>query len=100
LLDRLELALDNPVEHGVIKSFCRVKGHGFIKKDDGDDIFVHVSEYVSYISFFINLTSKIFLYISFINSIDGEYVPRIGDQVSFRKLLVPPKLEKYQVIYI
>jgi hypothetical protein len=30
-------------------------------------------------------------------SIDGEYVPRIGDEVSFRKLLVPPKLEKYQV---
>jgi hypothetical protein len=45
-IDRLELALDNPVEHGVIKSFCRVKGHGFIKKDDGDEIFVHVSEYV------------------------------------------------------
>jgi cold shock CspA family protein len=39
------MAMENPIEHGVIKSFCRVKGHGFIKKDDGEDIFVHVSEY-------------------------------------------------------
>ncbi|XP_057376248.1 cold shock domain-containing protein CG9705-like [Daphnia carinata] len=72
----LELALDNPVENGVIKSFCRVKGHGFIKKNDGDEIFVHVSD------------------------IDGEYVPRIGDEVSFRKLLVPPKLEKFQAVHV
>ncbi|EFX86455.1 hypothetical protein DAPPUDRAFT_236661 [Daphnia pulex] len=33
-------------------------------------------------------------------SIDGEYVPRIGDEVSFRKLLVPPKLEKYQAVHV
>jgi cold shock CspA family protein len=39
------MAMENPIEHGVIKNFCRVKGHGFIKKDDGEDIFVHVSEY-------------------------------------------------------
>lgn len=42
---RLELALEHPVEHGVVKSFCRVKGHGFIKRGNGEDIFVHVSEY-------------------------------------------------------
>lgn len=41
---RLELALEHPVEHGVIKAFCRVKGHGFIRRDNGEDIFVHVSE--------------------------------------------------------
>lgn len=72
----LELALEHPVEHGVIKSFCRVKGHGFITKDNGDDIFVHVSD------------------------IDGEYVPRVGDEVSFRKLPIPPKMEKFQAVHV
>lgn len=43
---RLEMAQDpsQPTEHGVIKHFCRVKGHGFIKRDNGEDIFVHISE--------------------------------------------------------
>lgn len=39
------MAQDRPTEHGKIKHFCRVKGHGFIKRDNGEDIFVHVSEY-------------------------------------------------------
>ncbi len=45
------MAMENPIEHGVIKTFCRVKGHGFIKKDDGEDIFVHVSEYDFFLKF-------------------------------------------------
>lgn len=39
-------ALENPVEKGLIKIFCRSKGHGFITPHNGgDDIFVHISEY-------------------------------------------------------
>lgn len=75
-LSMLEMAQDRPTEHGVIKHFCRVKGHGFIKRDDGQDIFVHVSD------------------------IDGEYVPRIGDEVSFRLLPIPPKMEKFQAVHV
>jgi len=74
----LELAQDPscPIEHGIIKHFCRVKGHGFIKRDNGEDIFVHVSD------------------------IDGEYVPRVGDEVSFRLLPLPPKMEKFQAVHV
>ena len=33
-------------------------------------------------------------------SIDGEYVPRVGDEVSFRKLQIPPKMEKFQAVHV
>lgn len=33
-------------------------------------------------------------------SIDGEYVPRVGDEVSFRKLPLPPKMEKFQAVHV
>ena len=36
----------------------------------------------------------------FFISIDGEYVPRIGDEVSFRVLLIPPKMEKLQAVHV
>ncbi|CAH8645641.1 unnamed protein product [Schistosoma curassoni] len=66
-------------EHGSGKiiSFCRDKGHGFIKPDNSDDcIFVHVFD------------------------IDGEYVPIEGDVVEYRKMLIPPKNEKYQAVHV
>lgn len=72
----LEMALERPTEYGVVKQFCRVKGHGFIKKNDGGDIFVHISD------------------------IDGEYVPKVGDEVSFRLIPIPPKCEKFQAVHV
>lgn len=73
----MELALGRPTEYGVISKFCRVKGHGFIKRNDGgNELFVHVSD------------------------IDGEYVPRVGDEVSFRLIPIPPKREKFQAVHV
>jgi len=73
-----ERAKDNPIEHGVIKYFNRSKGHGFIISDqrEGEEIFVHISD------------------------IEGELVPRQGDQVTYRLCPIPPKLEKFQAIHV
>jgi len=72
-----ERALNNPIEKGKIRYFCRTKGHGFIVNDrGGEDIFVHVSD------------------------IEGEYVPLEGDVVSYRLCPIPPKLEKSQAIHV
>lgn len=38
-------ALANPIETGIIQSFSRSKGHGFIAPHGGgEDLFVHISE--------------------------------------------------------
>ncbi|KAK7507884.1 hypothetical protein BaRGS_00000849 [Batillaria attramentaria] len=62
---------------GTIKSFCRQRGHGFITPENGTDpIFVHISD------------------------IDGEYVPKPGDEVTFRTISMPPKFEKKQACHV
>lgn len=78
-----ERAMRNPVEEGIVKSFNRNKGHGFITPasgtlgaSGGDDIFVHISD------------------------IEGEYVPLPGDEVSYRICFIPPKFEKVQAIHV
>lgn len=72
-----ERALRNPVGRGKIKHFSRSKGHGFIHDENGgEDIFVHISD------------------------IEGEYVPRIGDEVTFRICPLPPKEEKFQATHV
>ena len=36
-----------PTFTGIIKDFCRDKGHGYIKpSDEGELMFLHISEYV------------------------------------------------------
>ncbi|XP_014240452.1 cold shock domain-containing protein CG9705 [Cimex lectularius] len=72
-------ALLNPIETGVVSSFSRSKGHGFIERDrteDTEPIFVHISD------------------------IEGEYVPLPGDRVKYRVCPIPPKFEKYQAVHV
>lgn len=70
-------ALEYPESTGIVKVFCREKGHGFITPKDGsDDIFVHVSD------------------------IDGEFVPIAGDEVKYRLCPIPPKLESFQAVHV
>ncbi|KAL8596524.1 hypothetical protein ACOMHN_041586 [Nucella lapillus] len=70
-------ALKAPEKKGVIKSFCRQKGHGFIIPEDSTDpLFVHISD------------------------IDGEYCPLPGDEVTFRTISIPPRNEKKQACHV
>jgi len=72
-----EKILRNETHHGVIKSFCREKGHGFITPDGGgEDLFVHVSD------------------------IEEEYVPLPDDRVKYQLCPIPPKFEKYQAVHV
>ncbi|XP_022116923.1 cold shock domain-containing protein CG9705 [Pieris rapae] len=72
-----ERALENPVETGKIKSFCRERGHGFVTSvRGGEDLFVHISD------------------------IEGEYVPLPGDEVMYRLCPIPPKFEKNQAVHV
>ncbi|XP_067938006.1 calcium-regulated heat-stable protein 1-like [Watersipora subatra] len=72
-----EVAAQSPRLDGVIKEFCRERGHGFVTPvEGGSDLFVHVSD------------------------IDGEFVPLAGDEVTFQKCLAPPKNERYQAVHV
>lgn len=71
------IASESPEQSGVCKSFCRNKGHGFITPHDGGkDIFVHISD------------------------IEGEFVPKEGDVVSFRTCPLPPKNVEKQAVMV
>jgi hypothetical protein len=34
------------------------------------------------------------------SDIEGEWAPNSGDRVSFKKILIPPKLLKYQAVHV
>ncbi|XP_073982972.1 cold shock domain-containing protein CG9705 [Rhodnius prolixus] len=70
-------ALLNPQETGIVQSFSRSKGHGFIQRSvSSEPIFVHISD------------------------IEGEYVPLPGDKVKYRLCPIPPKFEKCQAVHV
>ncbi|GFN86280.1 calcium-regulated heat stable protein 1 [Plakobranchus ocellatus] len=75
---RSERAAEGPSFKGVVKSFCRQKGHGFIhpEGDKSEDIFVHISD------------------------IEGEWVPLEGDEVTYKQVHIPPKNEKLQAVHV
>ncbi|CAH1179340.1 unnamed protein product [Phaedon cochleariae] len=66
--------------YGIIKEFCREKGHGFITPDEGQEgcgpVFLHVSD------------------------VEDEYVPLPGDRVKYQLCPVPPKFEKFQAVHV
>ena len=73
---------------GTIKYFCRSRGHGFIVPDDdngdesgdspgsGEELFLHISD------------------------IEGEFVPRKGDRVSYRLCPIPPRFDRFQAVHV
>ncbi|RUS72344.1 hypothetical protein EGW08_019902 [Elysia chlorotica] len=73
-----ERAAEGPSFKGAVKSFCRQRGHGFIhpEGDQSEDIFVHISD------------------------IEGEWVPREGDEVTYKQVFIPPKNEKRQAVHV
>ncbi|XP_055337352.1 cold shock domain-containing protein CG9705-like [Paramacrobiotus metropolitanus] len=76
-LSASERALAGPTFHGKIKNFCRQKGHGFVTPHSGgEDIFVHISD------------------------IDGDTVPKEGDEVIFKTVMMPPKMERPQAVHV
>lgn len=66
------------VLYGSIKYFCRSRGHGFINPDGNpyEDLFVHISD------------------------IEGDFVPKKGDRVSYRRCPLPPKFDKFQAVHV
>ncbi|CAF1406720.1 unnamed protein product [Rotaria magnacalcarata] len=77
-LSQCERTMQSPSYEGIIHEFCREKGYGHIqqKGHPSELIFVHVSD------------------------IDDDYVPKPGDIVSFKKVLMPPKNEKMMAVHI
>lgn len=72
-----ERAKEGPTFKGKVREFCRQKGHGFIIPDhEKNPIFVHISD------------------------IEGEYVPKPGDEVTYKVILIPPKMEKRQAVHV
>ncbi|XP_077979813.1 calcium-regulated heat-stable protein 1-like [Glandiceps talaboti] len=71
-------ASEGPLKKGSIKDFCRHKGHGFINpaEEGAEPMFVHISD------------------------IEGEYIPVVGDQVTYKECLVPPKKVKKQAVEV
>lgn len=72
-----ERALQGETCNGKVKQFCRNKGHGFIiEEKTGDSIFVHISD------------------------IDGEFVPKEGDDVTFKLIPLPFNPNKKQAVHV
>ncbi|XP_060553665.1 calcium-regulated heat stable protein 1-like [Ruditapes philippinarum] len=65
------------VHHGIVKEFCRNKGHGFILDTETNQrVFVHVSD------------------------IEGEFVPKENDDVTFKILPLPLNPKKEQAVHV
>ncbi|KAH3863585.1 calcium-regulated heat-stable protein 1-like [Dreissena polymorpha] len=72
-----ERAMNSESYTGKVKSFCRNKGHGFIvNSETHEQIFVHISD------------------------IEGEYVPKEGDDVTYKLCPLPFNTAKKQAVHV
>lgn len=72
-----EKILAGPTYYGQMIEFCRQKGHGFVRPaDGGEPLFVHISD------------------------IDGDLVPREGDEVSYKLCPIPPKNLRFAAVHV
>uniref|UniRef100_T1EKQ6 CSD domain-containing protein n=1 Tax=Helobdella robusta TaxID=6412 RepID=T1EKQ6_HELRO len=66
-----------PILNGVVKSFCRQKGHGFIQPNSGGEpLFVHISD------------------------IETDCALKDGDEVTYKLCPIPPKMEKFSAVHV
>ncbi|MEJ1271462.1 cold shock domain containing C2 RNA binding [Cricetulus griseus] len=114
-----------PVFKGVCKQFSRSQGHGFITPENGsEDIFVHVSEIMRVLrarpasqspqreevsgrlpglgaTALSGDWSDVALILPLLStSIEGEYVPVEGDEVTYKMCPIPPKNQKFQAVEV
>lgn len=72
-----ERAAQGDTYSGKVKEFCRYKGHGYIVADETNEcIFVHISD------------------------IEGEFVPKEGDDVTFKLCPLPFNPHKKQAVHV
>jgi len=76
-------ATEGPTLQGVLVSFCKARGHGFIQPAEPENSG--------------EKKSQLFLHISDVNS---EYVPMEGDKVTYKLAPIPPTFEKFQAVEV
>merc|ERR1712156_124424 len=64
------------IHEGIVKFFCRSRGHGFDDDEDPFPVFMHISD------------------------IEGEFIPRKGDRVRYQVCPMPPRFDKPQGVHI
>ncbi len=96
--------IEDHVQEGTVKFFCRSRGHGFIdpKKEVSQyqACFSGVQGRQECTSLSPPLPQDCHPYFMHISDIEGEYIPRKGDKVRFRLCPMPPKFDKFQAVHI
>ena len=60
-----------------------------------------VNEYMYYFTTFVfSITASVFYVLLFVFSIDGDFVPKEGDEVKYKRSSIPPKNEKFCAVHV